>query len=243
MSKKTYMKILIGSFIIGISVSFFGCGSSNGGAGDAGTAPALSAIAPGTVGSCGYGYQAISGSTCYDPCSGAYGYLTTASGVTVCEVSRSFVEGFYSYQGVYSVTPSSPSNNFAFPTQINVAAGDKLTIQGVTGGWGTINQPTSSSCLFGLATCTTWQSGCNVTVQVNGAGATSTNEGMAEGLFVSDGTASYQANSGQSIRIGYSGTLRLGFNLPVQYNTCGGAQMSLTIQHCMDASGNSYACP
>lgn len=245
MSTKTYMKILIGSFIIGISLSFFGCGSSNGGSGGAGASPALPAIAPGTIpGSCGYGYQVISGNSCYDPCSGAYGFLTPASGVTVCEVSRSFVEGFYSYQGVYSVTPSTPSNNFAFPTQINVAAGDKLTIQGVTGGWGTINQPTSSSCLFGLATCT-WQtqSGCTLSVQANGAGASSMNEGMPEGLFVSDGSASYLANSGQAIRIGYSGTLRLGFNLPMQNNTCGGAQLSLTIQHCVDASGNSYACP
>ncbi len=242
MSKITYMKLLMGSFIFGITVSFFGCGKSSGGGLPADPGFGNTTQYPGVGGVPGGSCPSVfNGYSCHDSCSGASGFpITAVGGASLCRYSRLSTSIYFGSYGNLA-TLTMPMDNQAFLTPISVAAGETIKVLSVSGGWGSINQPTSDSCFFGLLTCTTWQSGCNVTVQVNGSLASSANGG----LYVSDGNGIAPAVLGQPGLLSSTGGLvRFGFNTFTQYGSaCGGATVGFSIQRCVDVAGNSYACP
>jgi hypothetical protein len=124
MSSKAYLKILLVSFLIGIGISFVGCGSSN--------SPSI-AIPPTNSTSSQALVGGIPGS-----CDPRFGRETFAQdGTRVCQTTVYPVTPLKFLGPVPRLSQADPRGVYAYQMNIQVQQYDKLKILDVQGGWGT----------------------------------------------------------------------------------------------------------
>ncbi|OFZ18674.1 MAG: hypothetical protein A2X94_14295 [Bdellovibrionales bacterium GWB1_55_8] len=173
------------------------------------------------------------------------GFVTTIEGRETCKVSRTWssVSLGGSGYGFPLVTQSLPGGSASSNTGINVRVNDQVTIDNVSGAWGGASQEAYE--FLGFIPTTIWKMDCKQ-VSVDGLkdGSEVSYEGKAAGVFGSDGTNVFVVGKGiTNQRIAAHGTLKIGFNAPDPYNSCGTVSFRVKLAHCEDASGNSYLCP
>ncbi len=225
MKPKTYIKILVASFLLGIGISVVGCGSSGGGSNA--TPPA------GNISS----QVVVNGQTpnrCYS------GFVTSAvDGAQVCQaVVVSEVDLNASYYGDIPRLSASRSNAMLTPAlsiypgrPIQIQPNDKLTIKRVSGGWGRGKFFDHSHCRD---------------IDTHGVdtrnGSTVENETVPSGLFLSNGTGATPAFGPGVIYFNEAGTLRYGFNAPASVGNCYSLEIRFKLERCLDVASLPHKC-
>lgn len=225
MSSKTYFKVLLASFLIGIGISVVGCGSSDSGS---------SANPPGNIAS----QVVVNGQT---PNNCVTGFITAAlDGTRVCQ-SVVFPDRLFYPQMVVQVprlSPSNPASSLAPPVtpRTTVQPNDKLTIIDVSGKWGTV---TESGGYFKKYKCE---------MNVNSAGKRNdgveiTNEGLPSGLYLTNGRSIYPAFGQSVLYFNEAGPLHYGFNLPASEQACSfSARLRFKLERCLDVASLPHKC-
>lgn len=220
MNSKTYLKLLLACFLVGVGISMVGCGASGGGGSNG--APYVGSTTSQTI---------ITGQTpnnCYG------GTIVPAlDGTQVCQVQVT-PEINYSYSSYGAVARLSPSNTMimAAPSlNASVQPNDKLTITELSGGWGT-------GSLFNRSHC----EDITTTGRNINDGTTVTNETVPSGLFLSNGNASYPAFGTGVIYFNEAGILRYGFNAPASSGNCFSLSMRFKIERCLDVASLPHKC-
>ena len=184
-------------------------------------------------------------------CSG--GAYVTISGLKVCKTTTYAIGS--AYGGAYGLTysgynwfprlsPSDPSGYLAYSTGTDLKANDTVVITH-SGSWGGLDVD-DESYLGGFIHVTTSSWDCSkVSTRGYDGSALVTNEGVAAGMLVSDGTETYVPSSTGKVTIRNPGSLRFGLNVPnTSYNLCAQFSVSLLKRiRCEDGSGNTYVCP
>ncbi|MCC7439994.1 MAG: hypothetical protein IT285_00075 [Bdellovibrionales bacterium] len=159
----------------------------------------------------------------------------------VCKISRYFSIADF---GAFPVlTPSSQSN--AAPigyqaSQIYARPGDRLIVQGGSGGWGSLQ---TDSYLGGFFNLYSWD--CDA-IPLSGSGH-SNNEGLKPGLVGSvGGNPPFLIGANLNKVFDQEGYFKFGFNVPSGYSTSLCFQVSFSrfeFQHCENTSGATISCP
>jgi hypothetical protein len=228
MSSKTYLKVLLASFLVGIGISVVGCGSSS-----QGSNPPVGTIAPQAV---------VNGQT---PNNCATGFITSAlDGTQVCRVI--VMDRFdlsLSHDHILArLTPSTPASNQAPPVAlfatppVLVNANDKLTLYSVSGGWG-------NSAVEGGYFTRRYR--CDKVANTMGRksdGNEVRNEELPSGLFLSNGLAAYPAFGPGVIYFNEAGPLHLGFNAPAGEGSCFSVKLRFKLERCLDVASLPHKC-
>jgi hypothetical protein len=222
MNSKTYVKLLLASFLLGIGISIVGCGSSGNGSG---------AAAPQTA-------QAVANGYTPNNCFGPGTFLTAAlDGTQVCQQTSEFSMGtpgtdFSPSGGILS--PSSPATYAAVPMPMTVQPNDKLTMLSVRGSLGRL---TESGGWIKHVSCDKY---LNVDGKKNGVEID--NEGVPSGLFLSNGRATYPAFGPGTLYFNEAGPLRYGFNVPASERYCHSVRMRFKLDRCLDVASLPHKC-
>ncbi|MFL5815061.1 MAG: hypothetical protein ACJ763_15910 [Bdellovibrionia bacterium] len=230
MNSKTYLKLLLASFLLGIGISVVGCGSSGSGSN---ANPPVGNIGPQAV---------VNGQT---PNNCVTGYITQAlDGTSVCRVTLidHFDLGLSHDQVVARLTPSSPASplapSVALPQlpPVQVSANDKLTLLSVSGGWG-------NSAVEGGYFTRRYR--CDKVANTMGRridGSEVRNEELPSGLFLSNGLAAYAAFGPGVIYFNEAGPLHLGFNAPAGEGSCFSVKLRFKLERCLDVASLPHKC-
>gem|GEM_PF-6779153 len=195
---------------------------------------------------CGTGQFGIGGQACYsaptfaDACVWAGGQPIISG--TVCKLTSNFggitrtVKG-----GVFpSLNPSYAGSALALSTGITVRVGDKVELR-ASSRWGEQGGFLGTSCNY-VAN--------GIGQDENDGSVILTNEGLPQGMLVSNGTEVYATTSNgtsgavQTLQFGSAGIVRFGFNAPYRDGSCYTYSFDvLRLIHCEDASRNTVACP
>jgi hypothetical protein len=251
MSSKTYLKILLASFLLGIGISMVGCGSSGGGG------PAANVSS-----------QIVANGETPNNC--INGYVDRAlDGAQVCHVVTDYEFRGYSDPYVALLSPSNPNASTALPflvallpampvpmaepvimpmqmprlVQLEVQPNDKITFLSVSGSLGRL---TESGGFFKKVTCEKY-------LDIYGRradGVELKNEELSSGLFISNGRAIYPAfgpkspdpKKSSSIFINEAGPLSYGFNASVGTGDCHSVYMRFKLERCLDAASMPHRC-
>jgi hypothetical protein len=222
MNSKTYLKILLASFLVGIGISMVGCGASGGGESSP-VPPATTTTAQTTTVVNGY-----TPNNCYG------GSIVPAlDGTQVCQIQVT-PELNYSYSS-YGAVPRVSSSNAGASSMplygVQIQPNDKLTITDLSGGWGT-------GSLFNRSHC----EDITTTGRNKNDGTTVTNETVPSGLFLSTGSAAYPAFGTGVIYFNEAGTLRYGFNAPASSGNCFSLSIRFKVERCLDVASLPHKC-
>jgi hypothetical protein len=228
MSSKTYIKILLASFLIGIGISVVGCGSSGKGSN---ANPPVGNIGPQAV---------VNGQT---PNNCMTGLITTAlDGITVCQtmVEEDWIRSPGDVPIPARLTPSTPASQQApefrmyGDHRIIVQPNDKLILKSVDGGWGNLEGGYWTRRLR-----------CDKVANTLGRGFDGSevrNEGVPSGLFLTNGYAAYPAFGPSVIYFNEAGPLHFGFNTPAGEGNCFSVKLRFKIERCLDVASLPHKC-
>lgn len=230
------VRILLGSFVLGVAISFAACAPA---------APArypFGSYAGTSVANCRPGTYNVRGLSCVNAvnsnfsatCAYAGGVMVQVSGAQACKTVTPYFTQWSAIPGVpvHRLSPAAPGSAGAYMgtyQQLQVARGDVLAVTSASGGW-SIND----------YTCT---GAPDVSVTGQAFDSSSGLGGDGQGLGASDGVSYYPVGESATVQIQNSGLLRFGFNIPNNVQaTCDSASIQFTLSSCRDASGNSYYC-
>jgi hypothetical protein len=235
MSSKTYMKLLLASFLLGIGISMVGCGDSGGG--QNAYEPAATNVA----------LVAITGET---PNNCFSGMITTAlDGTRVCQVNLARERTLKTKWSGHlpRINPSSPSSlanpnpppfgapyiPYQDPVLVErVETFDKVTVTSVEGGWGNGRGFSFDHC-NDIDVAGRNKSNDDVVLM---------NEGRPAGLYLATGSSAYPLFEPGVIHANEAGPLRFAFNAPSFTGNCYSLRVRFKIDRCLDVASLPHKC-